>query len=104
MQVLHSRIQHGVGQGSFHSGMIEASENDKRVRFDYVYDCGAMSGAGLSKALKRQILRVGLEQRVGSAGRGVLDVMVLSHYDSDHLNGAKYFSDHSDVRRLFLPI
>jgi hypothetical protein len=103
MDVMHARVQHGVGQGSFHSATVEGGGDDGRVRFDYVYDCGAMSGGGMSKALKRNVARLGLEQRAGSSGRGVLDVMVLSHYDYDHLNGAKLLSDRFDVERIFLP-
>ena len=102
MDVLHARIQHGVGQGSFHSATVEVVD-PYRSRFDYVYDCGARAGSGMSKELKRSIARLGLEQRVGSSDRAVLDVLVLSHYDSDHLNGAKYLSSLLDIRRVFLP-
>lgn len=103
MDVLHARIQHGVGQGSFHSASVETVGGGGRVRFDYVYDCGAMSGFGMSKELRRAVARLGLEQRSGSLGRGVLDVMVLSHYDTDHLNGAELLSSRFDVGRIFLP-
>ena len=86
MDVTHFRIQHGVGQGSFHSATVQAD----RARFDYVYDCGARAGSGKSNELKRNIDSLGLERRASVSGGGVLDVLVLSHYDADHLNGAQY--------------
>ncbi|WP_334178654.1 hypothetical protein [Pseudoxanthomonas sp.] len=105
MGIVHSRIQHGVGQGSFHSASVETSPGaaGPRYRFDYVYDCGAMAGPNPSKALEKAINRLGLEQRKGSSGPGVLDMLVLSHFDSDHLNGAQLLCSKFTVRRIFVP-
>ena len=89
MRIVHSRVQHGVGQGSFHSASLEVMADDGRhYRFDYVYDCGALKGSAASPALKRSIDRMDLADRVGSGGRPVIDALVLSHYDRDHIIGA----------------
>ena len=34
--IRHSRVQHGVGQGSFHSATVEAMVNGDLYRFDYI--------------------------------------------------------------------
>lgn len=57
----------------------------------------------MSKELKRNIERLGLQRRAKDSKRGVLDVLVLSHYDADHLNGAQYLSKKAAVRRVFVP-
>lgn len=105
MAFIHSRIQHGVGQGSCHSACVETFPGaaGPRYRFDYVYDCGALDGFRRSQALEKAINRLGLEQREGSAGQGVLDMLVLSHFDSDHLNGAQLLCSKFSVRRIFVP-
>lgn len=101
--VSHERIQHAVGQGSFHSAKLEVRAPDGAThRFDYVYDCGAVAHSDKS-ALRRSIDRLQLAPRAGSHGRGVIDALVLSHYDQDHIVGAKQLARRYCVRRVFLP-
>lgn len=103
MTIIHTRIQHGVGQGSFHSASVVVHQVGQRYRFDYVYDCGA-GGNPPSKALGRCIKRLGLESRVGEAApKGYLDLLVLSHFDQDHINGAKQLVKKCKVGRIVLP-
>lgn len=104
MRIVHSRVQHGVGQGSFHSASLEVMADDGRhYRFDYVYDCGALKGSAASPALKRSIDRMDLADRVGSGGRPVIDALVLSHYDRDHIIGAALLAKKFLVKRIFVP-
>ncbi len=104
MRIVHSRIQHGVGQGSFHSASLEVeADNGGRYRYDYVYDCGALKGFAASPALKRSIDRMDLAERPGSGGRPVIDALVLSHYDRDHIIGAALLAKRFLVRRIFVP-
>lgn len=104
MRIIHSRIQHGVGQGSFHSASLEV-EADKggRYRYDYVYDCGALKGFAASPALKRSIDRMDLAERPGTGGKPVIDALVLSHYDRDHIIGAALLAKKFLVKRIFAP-
>jgi hypothetical protein len=44
-----------------------------------------------------------LVARPDSAGRRVLDVLVLSHFDSDHLNGVRILAGLFHVRRVLVP-
>lgn len=103
LRITHSRVQHGVGQGSFHSASVEVHEAGRCHRFDYVYDCGALSGRGQTKELKRAIKRMDVDRRPDSHDRGVIDLLVLSHYDQDHINGAKDLVAKCNVRRIVVP-
>jgi len=106
--IRHSRIQHGVGQGSFHSATVEASDDGGQFhRFDYVYDCGALTGSRPSPALERAYRRLDLAGRMKRARRSkstkVIDAIVLSHFDQDHMNGAEVLARRYRVERIFVP-
>lgn len=104
MNVKHSRVQHGVGQGSFHSATVEVEAVSGRYRFDYVYDCGALASYGRqTPGLKNALGRISLEPREMGASKAVLDLMVLSHFDADHMNGARTLVDRFEVDRIVLP-
>lgn len=101
MPVEHFRTQYGVGQGSFHAAHIEYSNSvGESARFDYVYDCGGLSAGKPSKASLRALEHY---QPRMVAGVSVIDAMVLSHYDSDHMNGAAYLATHHQVAQIYLP-
>lgn len=102
MYVRHSRIQHGVGQGSFHSATVEFSATG-RHRFDYVFDCGALKYAKLSPEFQYALKRVSLTKRAPGGNKAVLDLMVLSHFDADHMNGAQSLVKRYAVDRIVLP-
>lgn len=100
IEVEHSRIQHGVGQGSFHSATLKVEvPGEDGHRFDYVYDCGS----GSSRVLNRCIKRMDLEARSDSGGQPVLDALVLSHYDLDHLSGARSLAKSCAISRIYVP-
>lgn len=103
VRISHSRVQHGVGQGSFHSASVEVYEGGRSHRFDYVYDCGALSGGAPTQELKRAIKRMDVDRRQDFGEKGVIDLLVLSHYDQDHINGAKDLVDKCKVKRIVVP-
>lgn len=72
----HQRWQHPVGQGSFHSALVEPG---KSPPFRYVYDCGATPKGRLPEQARvfRQTL---LAERQ-------LDLLFVSHLHEDHVNG-----------------
>lgn len=69
MQV--SMTQHAVGQGGLFTGTLHAGGNP----FRWAYDCGSNQ----LDALTREVGKV--------ANDGDLDMVFLSHLDSDHVNG-----------------
>lgn len=106
MDIEHIRTQHAVGQGSFHSAMVQMrSEDGRTVRFDYVYDCGALSGRQktrqLAWALKHYQGRPATVH--DNDPRPVIDALVLSHFDRDHMNGAEDLAKSHRIGRVFLP-
>lgn len=103
LTVMHSRIQHGVGQGSFHSATVEVKESGRSHRFDYVYDCGALSVGLPTEELKRSIKRMDVDGRKGDGHKGIVDLLVLSHYDKDHTNGAELLIKRYKVKRIVVP-
>lgn len=102
MKVNHTRIQHGVGQGSFHSASVIFEASGNKHRFDYIYDCGALANWRQTAELKRSVSRIWLEPRLGSA-KAVLDMLILSHFDWDHMNGARDLVEQFEVDRIVLP-
>lgn len=103
-RLVHSRIQHGVGQGSFHSANIRfVSATGTYYRFDYVYDCGGPGGPHPSKSVTSAVNQLNLETRDDFDHRKVIDVLILSHFDSDHINGAKLLTQTYCVRRIIIP-
>jgi hypothetical protein len=104
MRIVHSRIQHGVGQGSFHSASVEVTDvGSEHFRFDYVYDCGALVGRTASPHLRKSIKRMDLSQRPDSGGKAVIDALILSHFDRDHIIGAELLVRKCMVRRAYVP-
>lgn len=88
MDLFHSRTQHAVGQGGFHSASID----DGTTVFRYAYDCG-------SNNANRLAARVG---QLREATRS-LDALFLSHLDQDHANGTDKLLDLVQVNTVVLP-
>lgn len=96
-----TRTFHPIGQGAFYSE--EHRLNDKS--FVAVYDCG-------SSTLLRSRTNNQLKKEVESALRSVeIDVLFISHFDSDHVNGIEFLKPKvivlpilSDEEKIVLPI
>lgn len=80
-------VQHPVGQGGLFSGQV--SKGRKPLR--WVYDCGSNQ----HDALKREVKKV--------AEAGDIDMLFLSHLDSDHVCGVDLLLTHVSVREVVLP-
>ncbi|MCY6370659.1 hypothetical protein [Clostridium ganghwense] len=92
-----SLIYHAVGNGLFSSGklVIKNSDNTDYVsEFNYIYDCGTSNSAKI------------LEDRINEYKKGNtrnFDLIVISHFDRDHVNGLEKLLNGRTVRRLVLP-
>jgi len=80
-------VQHAVGQGGLFSGTLSAGGKPLR----WAYDCGSNQ----ADALAREIATV--------AAGGDLDLLFLSHLDSDHVNGIDKLLSRVKVREVVLP-
>ena len=80
-----------VGQGLFYSGNIKLE-----CKFNFVYDCGGNStniNAVVDDYINQQ-----------HSKDIILDMLVISHFDDDHVNGIpKLLKEVSKVRKIFLP-
>ncbi|MBN5471204.1 hypothetical protein JY561_04205 [Pseudomonas aeruginosa] len=93
---------HPVGQGLFASGRIIHNyrlHNWTPPAFSWVYDCGTSSS--ISKLLIPELNQFGGESML--MGNGV-DLVTLSHFDSDHINGLTELLERVSVRTLLLPL
>lgn len=95
---------HGVGQGLFASGALGEYRNgdwmgkeDGDVKFRWVYDCGTSSSKSLlGSAIQRFAKQYSLKDRT-------LGLVVLSHFDADHINGVTELLGQFEVDVLLLP-
>lgn len=80
-------IQHPVGQGGMFSGRLQKGN----ATLHWVYDCGSNQQDRLSE----EILTV--------AAQGPIDLLFLSHLDSDHVNGVDRLLAATTVAEVVLP-
>lgn len=85
------RTIHPVGQGAFYSETLHRPglNDDKHI----VYDCGALS---VNNRLKEEIKNFLPE---GST----IDVMFISHFHADHVNGLKLLAERYRIKHVVLP-
>lgn len=74
-----------VGQGAFY---IEKFNDD----FTVVYDCGSYKNTSIvEKNIKNSIL----DKKI--------DLLIISHYHEDHINGLEYLFKNFDIKRMLMP-
>lgn len=75
------RTFHPVGQGAFYSEQIIENGSDKSAQlFSMVYDCGSKS-SGMKNKISEMIDSSSLKDGI--------DILFISHFDSDHINCTK---------------
>ena len=84
---------HPIGQGLFSTGQLDDSNSPRR--FDWIFDCGTSSSM---QYLQQQIA----EFSKFLAGNRI-SLACLSHFDKDHVNGARELLSFHRVDTLVLP-
>lgn len=98
-RLIQARVDfHGVGQGLFSSGYL--GDNSHPDRFRWIYDCGTTSKR---RYLTQAIGKVASESRRPAATRPRLDLVFISHFDQDHINGLTALLAMFTVGTLVLP-
>lgn len=92
--------QHGVGHGGFHTQRIKHRNQSINV----IYDCGSRNSK--SQALKNSILSFIKELHSDNAS---IELLVLSHFDFDHINGLEILSQacavyNVQVKNIWIPL
>ncbi len=77
-----TRTFHPVGQGAFFTEQLSSLNEEYDTTI--VYDCGTISS---SDQLNSEISDFKKEQK--KEGRRLFDILFISHFDSDHVNGLK---------------
>lgn len=88
-EILATQKFNPVGQGFFYSGSLVSTHQS----FNFVYDCGSLS--------PRMILQRAIDAHVAKVK--VIDLLMISHFDEDHVNGVERLIKDCKVRRLVLP-
>lgn len=82
-----------VGQGLFSNGMVKHSDTNEE--FHWVYDCGTSSKARL---IAQSISAMKTEYPVDE-----IDLLVISHFDKDHISGIKELATQYKIKRVLFP-
>ena len=82
--------QWAVGQGFFRSGRVSAGN---RI-IEYVYDCGSLSAIARDREISEYAAR----------GGSSIDVVYLSHFHADHVNGVPELVRRAGVQRFVIPL
>lgn len=96
---------YGVGQGLFSAGSIDAELHGnglkKQERFIWVYDCGTSSQKKFMTASISEFSK----DFFGSfdANQDFIDLLMVSHFDKDHISGLCDLLARFKVRRIVLP-
>lgn len=76
---------YGVGQGLFASGAL-LDPYKQKPRFLWVYDCGSASKGAFDSISKNIDHSLDELAKVGRQA-DTIDLLTLSHFDQDHVNG-----------------
>jgi len=94
MKNIHFGYQfRAVGQGLFASGRLH--EIEQQQRFNWVFDCGTNS--------KRAYVDREIAQYKSQLYGDPIDLFCLSHFDADHINGARALLSQQSVKVLVMP-
>lgn len=84
-----TRVLHPVGQGGFYT---ETLKNAQGNEFNVVYDCGGNGQRFMAKYLKSCYPK-----------SKIIDLVFISHFHYDHINGLISLLENNDVRHLIIP-
>lgn len=86
---------HPAGHGTFFTGILDIGDGKSSCRFSWVYDCGSRRKNLIER--NENTLKDFLNQKI--------DMICLSHFDSDHINGLETLIQKSKfkIRNLVLP-
>jgi beta-lactamase superfamily II metal-dependent hydrolase len=86
-----------VGQGCFYSGFLTHIKS--KESYSIVYDCGV---EGSKQYINNEINKFHVALKLKSNGR--IDLLIISHFDSDHVNKIKDLIDGaSSIGKIVLP-
>ena len=88
---------HNVGQGLFYSAQIRC-ENEPN--FNFVYDCGGVETTPKSRSLT---LDTCIKRHTHFLKKESIDLLVISHFHSDHINGIAELLEKNKAKDIVIP-
>jgi beta-lactamase superfamily II metal-dependent hydrolase len=89
----HNRHQHAVGHGFFHTASV-SHRDETCPPFNYVYDCGSKKSRLIAERVKAYTTSLGTQG---------LDLLVISHFHTDHVNGLGPLLTQKRVHTAIIP-
>ena len=91
-------ISYPVGQGFFYSGTIY---NDSSEPFQLVYDCGSNNMSVLNECISyyKKEFHIDFDKKA----KIKIDMLVVSHFDADHVNGLIKLLEKTEVEQMYIP-
>lgn len=83
-----------IGQGCFYTGKLMMFSDDKSS-FNFVYDCGTYS--------RMLHLQKEIHNFKKSLTKKILDLLIISHFDADHVNGVVELLLDIQCKKLVIP-
>ncbi|MDE6274938.1 MAG: hypothetical protein K2M75_00140 [Clostridia bacterium] len=87
---------HNVGQGLFYTGSILGKGRDDW--FNFVFDCGSTKLKAGSDAVSDYVNNLPIKDE-----ERYIDMVIISHLDSDHFNGLVELASKAKINKLYLP-
>ena len=84
---------HPIGQGAFYTERFVDDNNATLA--NVVYDCGC--GINISKQARKLIASSFTKNEI-------IDILFISHFDSDHINGVKMLNNELEIKCIVIPL
>jgi len=95
-----TRTFHPVGHGAFYT---ERFTRDGKCRFSAVFDCGCFEARKEDMSYARYTDRINRAVDSAFSPRDKVDLLFISHFHADHINGIKYLTSRCDVKHIIVP-
>jgi hypothetical protein len=90
---------HAIGQGCFFTGIFKDQAEDQDVLI-FVFDCGSKTAGSY---LTDEITKFKAKIKKTEGGRPVIDLLMVSHFDEDHVNGILELLENVKCTNLVIP-
>lgn len=97
------RTFHPVGHGAFYTERFYDEHNQNVANI--VFDCGRFEAAkeNWSSQLYKSWIEDYVKNRSGLASCDEIDILFISHFHTDHINGIDYLLRNYTVKKVVLP-
>lgn len=86
-----TRIFHPIGFGAFYTEKHIDPVSGQQI--NVVYDCGTLSKLHYVKSAIKNYFTQGED----------IDLLIISHFDTDHINGIPFLKDYCNIKKVIIP-